>query len=887
LLIVVLGLFLQSIDSLCEGLGWYLQSGYTNGLTEFFGRTPRHSYDPRSENAMWDRLAKDITEAEKNPAPAGPTLTLNISVIRNKLRCEYVLTGPSTLIDELTREGMYQTEALMQEMLGGIIVNGDAVRFQQPSAEIPGQDKPATLRLQSEGITGDYFAIDLASPPKTRHLQFANKQINVKAEEAEVTNSGLDTESRSGGTSSYRFSRFILEGYGGARLNIVASGGGAEDEPLARLMERSGLLNLPVLGDLVETLLATVPYLLLLIMICPLLPAEEVKLYRTAVGLVLALRFGVSFLSSITTGPWEAAQAAPWMDNFIRRTTGIAGYFHPAYSLSTLLVTLFAGWLWPILVVRSGKTGMEESQLPVSRSRTAEILAVLMTVSAVAGWIFWLAAAPVVPPLVNALWLLAISAILFFWLGWELFPGSQAIVTSIAGAFVTFVLAIGLGLPHYTDSTPKYRFLLRGVAVAIVVTFGMPLIIAFFRLAAALIRSNKVDRLFRHRWVLWAVALAVSLPTTWMVDASKIWPGAVWALAYQLGDLFLFVLVVVLLRILRDPRPHSSWPHLPAVAISTGIVLALTAFYSSTSIWFYFPIPLILGYVLIKWFLLVPPIDPPPPAEARARWNSIAEGALNVHRLERTAAIVRKGLEKQLDKGEITWSAYEKRMEPLTRKLDSERRDSLIDGRPPDPLLFSYGATTSAWENGRTGAIYGLCFALPWILLSLRDILNSHAGESYILLSFLSSALMIVVRWTLYGFFFGYFYAYLRGKNGFQKAVSFWFALVLPSVLASLLSSPLNRASVGALLFWTAQVFVQCLMLGLFAGELQSLHKAGLTWRQLLEFHDLTSLSAWGSTVLLALGTALTAALSTGLQSLISLGLRYVGVLPPGTVPGK
>ena len=116
-------------------------------------------------------------------------------------------------------------------------------------------------------------------------------------------------------------------------------------------------------------------------------------------------------------------------------------------------------------------------------------------------------------------------------------------------------------------------------------------------------------------------------------------------------------------------------------------------------------------------------------------------------------------------------------------------------------------------------------------------------------------------------------------KMGFNRRCLFGLPLYLPSVLASLLSSPLNRDSVAALVFWTAQVFVQCLMLGLVVGELQSLHKAGLSWRQLLEFHDLTSLSAWGSSVLIALGTALTAALSTGLQSLISLGLRSVATL--------
>jgi hypothetical protein len=226
-------------------------------------------------------------------------------------------------------------------------------------------------------------------------------------------------------------------------------------------------------------------------------------------------------------------------------------------------------------------------------------------------------------------------------------------------------------------------------------------------------------------------------------------------------------------------------------------------------------------------------------------------------------------------------------VKPVNQALETEQQSLLIDNRPAQPLLFSCGMAGSPWSNGRQGAIYSLCFALPWILLSLRDVLNSHETEPYVLLSFLNSAAMIIARWTLYGFFFGYFYAYIRGKNGFQKAFSLWFVLVLPSVLASLISSSLSLPHLAALVFWTAQVFVQCIILGLFIGELQSLRKAGFGWRQLVEFHNFTSLSAWGSSLVVALGAAITAALSTGLQSLITLGLKYVGVLPQGSIPGK
>ncbi len=114
-----------------------------------------------------------------------------------------------------------------------------------------------------------------------------------------------------------------------------------------------------------------------------------------------------------------------------------------------------------------------------------------------------------------------------------------------------------------------------------------------------------------------------------------------------------------------------------------------------------------------------------------------------------------------------------------------------------------------------------------------------------------------------------------------QKALAFWFTLVLPSALASFLSFSLDQRSLAPLLFWAAEMFLHCMLLGLLIGELQPLWKADLSWRQLLDFHRLTGLSVWGSSFLLALGAAITTALSSGLGSLINQGLKFVGVLPP------
>ena len=912
-LVAVLGLYLESINPLCDGLGSYLQRKDSFLLTRFF-QFPVKDLHSLEEYAFWDHFAKEMAEVEQathseagsstpqqtnssSPAIMPATqisLILKISMIKNELRCRYILVGPSILIDKLNNEGSYLPDALVRELFGNIIVNGDSVAFQKASSEIPEENKPATLYMDSAEITGHFFEIDLASPPKTRNLQFiANKQIEVSAEEARITSDDLETKSHSAELSRYRFRSLVRDSFTtspvtSARLFIDAnSGNQTEEEPLSRLMERSGLLNLPILGRLAETLLASAPYILLLILIKRHLPADDVKIYQTVVGLLLALSLGVSLLSSIRLGPSEMTFVGRWGQSFIKRATGISNDIHPPYSLAQLLVTLFAGLLWSLLVRRAKANGMQDIGLPWKRSRIALTIATIVTIATVSGWVFWLSSAPSTPAFVFALWLSAIIALLFFWILWELFSGGRALLGAFTGIAVIVAVSIGEDLPRYVDSTPSYRFLLRSIAVTIVLAFGIPLIIAFFRLTAALVQSMEIERLLRHRWVLWWMAVAVCLPTTWLVNVAQIWSGAVWTLSYRLIDIFLFAVILLLLRILKEPYAKDAWPKLAPIAIDTGIVLALISFYSSTSIWFYFPIPLILGYVLLKSFLLVSPGMPAISKTILEKWDTITQNALQLRRLERTSALMRKGLEKKLASGEITWPEYQDRLEPLSRALESQRGEAMVNDRPAAPLLFSYGTTESEWDSGRAGAVYSLCFALPWILLSLRDLLNSHGGEPYILLSFLSSASMIVGRWTLYGFFFGYFYAYIRGKNGFQKALSFWFTLVLPSVLAFLLSSSIDRAHLAALVFWTAQVFVHCVVLGLFVGELQSLRRAGLGWRQLVEFHNLTSLSAWGSSVLVALGAAVTAALSTSLQSLITLGLKYVGVLPQGTIPGK
>ena len=97
-----------------------------------------------------------------------------------------------------------------------------------------------------------------------------------------------------------------------ALLDINLSGANQpKAEPLAKLMERSGPMNLPILSDWAEAVLETVPYLLLLILVLRYLPGEDAWLYRTFVALVLVLRFGVSFVASMRAWPFGWRKPLP------------------------------------------------------------------------------------------------------------------------------------------------------------------------------------------------------------------------------------------------------------------------------------------------------------------------------------------------------------------------------------------------------------------------------------------------------------------------------------------------------------------------------------------------------------------------------------------------
>ena len=266
-------------------------------------------------------------------------------------------------------------------------------------------------------------------------------------------------------------------------------------------------------------------------------------------------------------------------------------------------------------------------------------------------WGLWLEWAPAASAVARCLCLLGLTGLLLVRVV-ETFPVGRAIVGAVAGGVAIGVLAVAVGLPNYGSSgTPQYRLLLRELLGrdrrAVRGAPGRRLLAAVGTVAAR--------RRFR---ALTAAPLAV------VCGADCLPPDGV--AGGRIPDLVVRTVRLACVRAARSScvRGHrvsgpgakrrvarERWPLLPPLAIGCGSSLALASFYSSTSVWIYFPIPLVLGFVLLNWFLLVPPAhshtaraSPP----AGRRWPNCA----NLRRLERTSAAMRNGRDK-LAKGEI------------------------------------------------------------------------------------------------------------------------------------------------------------------------------------------------------------------------------------------
>ncbi|MGW0651775.1 hypothetical protein ACWD4T_23655 [Streptomyces umbrinus] len=162
-----------------------------------------------------------------------------------------------------------------------------------------------------------------------------------------------------------------------------------------------------------------------------------------------------------------------------------------------------------------------------------------------------------------------------------------------------------------------------------------------------------------------------------------------------------------------------------------------------------------------------------------------------------------------------------------------------------------------AWRNGVVAGGLLAVLSLPWFVLTLPSYLS---GIGYLRdLPFIVDALSYSARWPLYGFLYGYAYAWLRGRTPLAKAM-YLLSVVLSTELAQLLYQDLDPDQFGTrLLMSTGNCLAAFLILGLY-WEARLVRAAGLRWGQIRNFRSLSTLAVPATAVLVAVATALATA---------------------------
>ena len=261
----------------------------------------------------------------------------------------------------------------------------------------------------------------------------------------------------------------------------------------------------------------------------------------------------------------------------------------------------------------------------------------------------------------------------------------------------------------------------------------------------------------------------------------------------------------------------------------------------------FIPVPFLLAWYMFRRWLIVPSYQP----------VSLSPSVLSRLLAERRARTrlegLQKGLDKKLSQGELTLSEYKARLKEAQAEATNAAAVLVAETKGIPPHIFSKGPEDSPWRNGRVAVLYGFLISVPFQLMTLVDMVQETSFD-FPILEFGYKLLFSIAAWVLMAAVFGYFYHLVRGRNGFEKALWFSLATVLPAIPLRLVAG--ESLVARAQLLDIVQVVAFLLVLALVAFDLRTLQKHRYGWHELLTLYGLAS-AAYGSTILIAIGSSL------------------------------
>jgi hypothetical protein len=168
-------------------------------------------------------------------------------------------------------------------------------------------------------------------------------------------------------------------------------------------------------------------------------------------------------------------------------------------------------------------------------------------------------------------------------------------------------------------------------------------------------------------------------------------------------------------------------------------------------------------------------------------------------------------------------------------------------------------AGATPWRNGVTAGLLGLLLAIPTAVLLDPGMANLHVLEaslSFVGLTSQFDTAVLVFRWAVVAFVYGYFYPLLPGRTAVVKAVGITLAILVPRLTDLLIYSPPES---GGLVIPTLIATAQCLTFGLSLGllwEMRLARLADVPWTRVRNIRSLKAVAVPLTTVSVAAAVA-------------------------------
>lgn len=274
------------------------------------------------------------------------------------------------------------------------------------------------------------------------------------------------------------------------------------------------------------------------------------------------------------------------------------------------------------------------------------------------------------------------------------------------------------------------------------------------------------------------------------------------------------------------------------------------------------PIAFLVGLLLLRWAL----VDPSPEQgdDREAVHAVVAAGSR--HRLVRD---LRRKLDHKAASGETSLSEADDQLAVARRYARNSAGAGVIDVDPAWRARGFGSGHPDPWRRGLTGAAIAAIAGLPGFLPALVSLSRASDMQGAVPVLSASAAVIVVLRYPLYGFFFGYFLPWLRGDTGVRKAWSFSIALGVSEALVLLLPYQSDQDVLGAFVSWSAQILLISFALGVVFDAL-ALRRAGVSVSALVDVHHTTRLGVFSSALAASVATALATTLASSAATLIA-----------------